>query len=101
MSRPSWYPTTSGSRGRATDAVAELGVGEARGRDAVAHRDAVGARKRPEVGVEGPVLLHDHDDVADRVDAVRPNPGSDACAGGQQDQQSRDKWKATHVHMQF
>ena len=31
-------------------------------------RDSVGARIRAEVGVEGAVLLHDHDDVLDLVD---------------------------------
>jgi hypothetical protein len=47
--------------------------------DADVLRDAVGAGEHAEVGVEGPVLLHDHDDVPDLVDAaVRPRrPGRD------------------------
>jgi hypothetical protein len=44
-------------------------VPAADGRAAVSHRDAVRARVGPEVGVERPVLLHDHDDVPDLVDA--------------------------------
>ena len=53
-------------------------IGHAHGRLAVLHRDPVGARKRTEVGVERPVLLHDHDDVLDLVDAGR----DDVAAGG-------------------
>ena len=34
------------------------------------HRDPVGARERREVIVERSVLLHDHDDVPDLVDAL-------------------------------
>src|SRR6185437_7075124 len=41
-------------------------------RHAVLHRDPVGVRIRAEEGVEGAVLLHDHDDMADLVDAARP-----------------------------
>ena len=41
-----------------------------RRRDAEVLRQTVGAWIRPEVGVERPVLLHDHDDVPDQVDAA-------------------------------
>ena len=44
----------------------------ARHRHAHALGNAVGARIRAEVGVERPVLLHDHDDVPDQVDAGGP-----------------------------
>jgi len=46
-----------------------LEVGDADGRDAVPHRDPVGAGVGAEVGVERSVLLHDHHDVPDPVDA--------------------------------
>jgi hypothetical protein len=49
-------------------------VRAADGRAAVSHRDAVRARVGPEVGVERPVLLHDHDDVPDAVDPGRRDP---------------------------
>jgi hypothetical protein len=62
-------------------------VRHADGRRAVAHRDAVGAGVGAEVGVEGAVLLHDHDHVPDLVDAVEPvdlgrRKARDAVAGG-------------------
>src|SRR5262249_38034724 len=55
--------------------------------DANPGRDPVGAREGTEVGVEGPVLLHDHDDVLDLVD-VRVDlngsvvPGFGICRSG-------------------
>jgi len=49
-----------------TDAAAVRGI-----RHADVRRDSVRARIRAEVGVERPVLLHDHDDVLDLVDAGR------------------------------
>src|SRR3954462_1180416 len=50
-------------------------IGYTHRRHPALHRDAVGAGIRPEVGVERAVLLHDHDDVLDVVDA-----GIRACA---------------------
>ncbi len=52
------------------DAPADLWVGDAHGRPSVLHGDAIGAGIGPEVRVERPVLLHDHDHVSDRVDAA-------------------------------
>ncbi len=46
-------------------------VGHAHRRHTVSHRNPVRARVRPEVGVEGAVLLHDHDHVPDLVDPLR------------------------------
>ena len=60
------------------DALPRLGVVHADRGHAVLHRDPVGAGVGPEVGVEGPVLLLDHDDVLDLVDARR----DDVAAGG-------------------
>jgi hypothetical protein len=54
------------------DAAVRRRIGQADLRDAVAHRDSVRAGIRAEVGVEGSVLLHDHDDVPDLVDAGNP-----------------------------
>ena len=59
------------------DAGSGGGVVHAHGRPAVLHGDAVGPRKGCEVRVEGPVLLHDHDDVLDLVHAGR----DDVAAG--------------------
>ena len=56
-------------------------VGHARRRCAVLHRDAVGAGERPEVGVEGPVLLLDDDHVLDLVDAGRDEVGTLRASG--------------------
>ena len=53
------------------DARVEVRIRKAHSRDAVSHRDPVRARVGAEVGVEGAVLLHDHDDVPDLVDAGR------------------------------
>ena len=50
----------------------------ARIRDATPRRDAVRPGERAEVGVEGTVLLHDHDHVLDLVDAARGPPPSPA-----------------------
>ena len=50
-------------------AAAVRRIGDADRRHAVLHRDAVRARERAEVAVEGAVLLHDHDHVLDLVDA--------------------------------
>ncbi len=49
----------------------EDGIRETDVPPAVGPRDAVGARIRPEVVVERAVLLHDDDDVIDRLDAGR------------------------------
>ena len=51
------------------DAPTRLRIGHAGRRDAVPHGDPISSGERPEVGVEGSVLLHDHDHVLDRVDA--------------------------------
>jgi hypothetical protein len=51
------------------DATVRGRIRQANRRDTVAHRDSVGARIRTKVRVEGTVLLHDHDDVPDLVDA--------------------------------
>ena len=50
-------------------------VRHAHRRHAVPHRDPVGVRIGAEEGVEGAVLLHDHDHVLDLVDAVRAGDG--------------------------
>src|SRR5829696_10012272 len=51
------------------------GVVHAGGEAAVPRREPTRAGERPKVRVERPVLLHDHDDVPDPVDALRPpNP---------------------------
>ena len=60
-----------------------VGIGDADRRDAVRHRDPVGARERPEVAVERAVLLHDHDDVLDLVDPLSAAPDDRAWNGGQ------------------
>jgi len=52
------------------DALLILGGGIADDGRAVRHGDAVGAGVGPEVAVERAVLLHDHDDVLDLVDAL-------------------------------
>ena len=46
--------------------------------DADSRRDAVRTRVRPEVGIEGAVLLHDHDHVLDLVDPAQPAPSTRA-----------------------
>src|SRR6185437_5517791 len=51
-------------------------------RHAVLHGDPVGVRIRAEEGVEGAVLLHDHDDVADLVDAAWRGDAAVARRGG-------------------
>ena len=43
-------------------------IREARGRNSVLHRDPVRTRIRPEVVIERPILLHDHNDMLDLVD---------------------------------
>ena len=45
-------------------------IGNANGRNAVAHRNAVRAGKRSEVGIERAVLLHDDDDVPNLVNRI-------------------------------
>ena len=69
--------------GKWTDTRSRSNVGEAHGRDAVLHRYSVRTGERPEVIIERAVLLHDHDDVLDLVDAGHGSavrrPGS---AGG-------------------
>ena len=47
-------------------------VRHAHRRHPVLHREPRGVRVGAEEGVEGAVLLHDHDHVLDHVDAVRP-----------------------------
>ena len=71
-------PVHVGVVGVGRDTLPRLGVVHADGGHAVLHRDPVGAGVGPEVGVEGPVLLLDHDDVLDLVDARR----DDVAAGG-------------------
>jgi hypothetical protein len=71
-------------------------VRDAHRRRAAPHRDPVGVRIRAEEGVEGAVLLHDHEHVLDHMDAVRPGVRGPAagqraaapceCAGGHQKQ---------------
>jgi hypothetical protein len=51
-------------------AAALTRIGNADARNAVRHRNAVGAGEGAEVRIEGPVLLHDDDDVADFMDRV-------------------------------
>src|SRR5215813_6456425 len=53
------------------DAGARHRVRDAHGGHAMVHRDPGRARVGPEVGVERPVLLHDHDHVLDLVNALR------------------------------
>jgi hypothetical protein len=53
------------------DADMRARVGHADREAAVAPRQPVGSRVRPEIGVERAVLLHDHDHVADLVDPLR------------------------------
>ena len=67
-------------------------------RHAVLHRDPVGVRVRAEEGVEGAVLLHDHDHVADLVDAAvrsrtanaRRRAATSRRSGGEQEQGDGD-----------
>ena len=70
-------------------------IGHAHGEPAVTAREAVRTGVRAEVGVEGTVLLHDHDHVADlldpRVSRSRPGDGLGAlghhqCRGRQPEQ---------------
>jgi hypothetical protein len=63
-------------------AAAGRRVGYADGGDAVAHRNAVGSGKGTEVAVERAVLLHDHDDVLDLVDALGHAACRRTAAGG-------------------
>ena len=69
----------------------------------VVHRDPVRAGEGPEVGIERAVLLHDHDDVLDLVDAfvgygaVRGQPGDEW--GGYQAKGSHDGEQATHSRL--
>ena len=56
---------------RRRHALSRCGIRHAHRRPARGHRDAVSSRVGAEVGVEGSVLLHDDDDVADLVDARR------------------------------
>jgi hypothetical protein len=53
-----------------TDARLSFDVWNANDRNAIVHRDAVGAAIRPEVTIERAVLLHDDNDVLDLVDTV-------------------------------
>ena len=53
----------------ATDAVRDADDGATS-----SEPDPVGAAEGPEVGIERPVLLHDHDDVPDLLDAAHGIP---------------------------
>ena len=53
------------------DACVQLGIGHAGDRHPFLCWDPFGARIRAEVLIEGAVLLHDHHDVLDLVDALR------------------------------
>ena len=68
------------------------------GRHAVLHRDPVGVRIGAEEGVEGAVLLHDHDHVLNQVNTVRPlvwdfatGPRSAVAAPGQRGQREQEQ----------
>ena len=75
------------------DTLMGPGVRDAHGGDAVLHRDAVGPGVGPEVGVERPVLLHDHDDVVDLHDPLRLAAAGARRRGerGQQHQRERER----------
>ena len=65
------------------------GIVYAYGGFAMAHGNAVGARKRPEVAVERTVFLHDHDHVADLANAAVVLTLHAKREGQQQDGESR------------
>ncbi len=81
-------------------ACADLRIGHADRDLAVPPREAVRTRVRAEVGVERAVLLHDHDDVPDLVDArerhCMPPRG---CAAGERGarKQGRTCHESLHV----
>ncbi len=64
------------------DTLAGEGIRRADGKDAVGIRQPVRTGIPPEIGVEGPVLLHDDDHVLDLVDAGAAGRGQDARPTG-------------------
>ncbi len=74
-------------------AVAPARIGHADGRHAVVHRDAVGAGKGAEVGIERAVLLHDDHDVLDlvnRIAALRPHGQRRGRRGQRENQREKE-----------
>jgi hypothetical protein len=60
-------------------------------------REAVGAGEHPEVMVEGPILLHDHDDVLDLLEpAVLRTRGGSGPGGRRSQHRGHDRQRGGH-----